>query len=63
MEREIKDFSKQNPKTNLAGGSNDFSTLIGVALKAKQAEGWLSAAERAFGAESKTAAPSFGSRK
>lgn len=35
MEREIKDFSKQNPKTNLAGGSNDFSTLIGVALKAK----------------------------
>lgn len=42
---------------------NDFSDLIGVALKDEQAEGQLSTAERAPGAESKTAATSFGSRK
>lgn len=40
-----------------------FSGLIGAALKDKQAEGWVSTAGRAAGAESKTAATSFGSRK
>lgn len=67
VEREIKAFSKKNPKTKqplqlYLKVFNAFSDLTGVAVKNKRAEGQFTA-ERASGAQSKTAAPSFGSRK